>query len=79
MSKRVLIIAVLGAALAACGDSPQGTQAPGAKKADAKAWEGTGNGHVAQGWKSGDQASWEAQLRARAQAQNEYTRAPAQR
>jgi hypothetical protein len=79
MTRHVLIVALLGAVLAACGDKPQTAQEPGAKKSDAKAWEGASNAYVAEGWKAGDQASWEAQLRARAQAQNEYSRAPAQR
>ncbi len=30
--------------------------------------------YAAPGWKGGDQASWEEQMRKRAQGQNEYTR-----
>jgi hypothetical protein len=63
-----LLVAV---SLAACGE--RNTQR--AKKADRKAWEGTENAQAAPGWKAGDQASWENQLRTRAQAQNEYAKA----
>ena len=78
MIKQVLGWVVLGTALAGCGEKPQIGAAP-AKRADAKAWEGAANSYAAPGWKSGDRASWEAQMRERAQSQNEYTRAPAQR
>ena len=77
-SMRVLGAAALALALAACGEKPQTAQAA-AKKSDAKAWEGAQNAYTAQGWKAGDQASWEAQMRTRAQAQNEYVRAAPQR
>lgn len=78
MITRVLMAVLLGLVLVACGDKPQVGAAP-AKKADAKAWEGASNQFVVQGWKSGDQASWEAQMRERAQSQNEYVRSPSQR
>ena len=70
-----LLIAVLGAALglAACGDSSTGVKA--AKKADGKSWEGAGPTFAASGWKVGDKASWEEQMRTRAQNQNDYARA----
>lgn len=66
-------------ALAACGEKPQTAGQPGARKADAKAWEGAQNGaYTASGWKAGDQASWETQLKTRAQqGQNEYSRSAA--
>lgn len=78
------LVALLGAAalLAACGEKPQ-TNAQGVKH-DAAPWSGTSNGtpkegggtaFTAQGWKPGDKASWEAQLKTRAQnGQNEYNR-----
>lgn len=78
MNIRILIVAVLAAGLAACGEKPQTAQ-PAMKKSDGKAWDAAQNGYVEPGWKSGDEASWETQMRARAQNQNEYTRAPAQR
>lgn len=75
--KRILFVALLAAGLAACSEQPQ-TAGTG-KKADAKAWEGANNAYAAEGWKPGDEASWEQQMRKRAQAQNEYERSPAQR
>ena len=63
--------------LVACGEKPQ---VAATKKADDKPWQGAAGGHVAPGWKVGDQASWEEHLKTRSQrGQNEYTRASAQR
>ncbi len=63
--------------LAACGDKPQTVSK---KKADAAAWEGASPAYNDKGWKPGDESSWEAQIRNRAQGQNEYTRtAPGQK
>ncbi|WP_088279261.1 hypothetical protein [Ideonella sp. A 288] len=70
-----LSLLALGLALSACGEKAQTTSA---RKSDGKAWEMAPNGYVAGGWKAGDQASWEQQMRQRAQAQNEYTRSAAQ-
>lgn len=72
--KRVLLVAcVLGVAagLAACGEKVQTTTT---RKADQKAWQGAADPYVVTGWKAGDKASWENQLRTRMQAQNEYNR-----
>ena len=78
------VLALLGTAalLSACGEKPQ-TNAEGVKH-DAAPWSGTSNGtqkegggtsFTAQGWKPGDKASWEAELKTRAQnGQNEYNR-----
>ncbi len=78
--KRTLTAAVLSATallLAACGDKPQ---TAGTKKADAAPWEGATAAYTDKGWKAGDQASWESQIRNRAQSQNEYARtAPGQK
>jgi len=74
---RILIVALLGTGLAACGEKAQTVQSA-QKKSDGKAWDAAHNAYVAEGWKAGDQASWEQQMRARAQNQNEYSRAPAQ-
>lgn len=77
-------VALVGAAalLSACGEKAQ-TNAEGVKH-DAAPWSGTSNGtqkdgggttFTAQGWKPGDKASWEAQLKTRTQnGQNEYNR-----
>jgi hypothetical protein len=73
MIGRIVLVAALAATLAACGEKPQ---TAATKKADGKPWEGVQKSHVAQGWKPGDQASWESQLRVRAQNQNEYVRGP---
>ena len=76
MKNRILIVAMLAAGLAACGEKAQTVQ-PAMKKSDGHAWDGAQNAYVAAGWKAGDKASWETQMRQRAQSQNEYNRAPA--
>jgi ABC-type glycerol-3-phosphate transport system substrate-binding protein len=72
---RAGLAALMGSSLllAACTEKPQ---TAGGKKSDAKAYAGTGEAaFTAPGWKVGDQASWEQQIKARNQAQNEYARA----
>ena len=74
MMMRALTMAMAGAlcvALAACGERPQTASG---RKSDTKASDGPGTAFTASGWKPGDAASWEQQLRARSQAQNEYSR-----
>ena len=57
--------------LSACSEKPQtGT----ARKVDSRAYEGAVPAYTAQGWKAGDETSWEQQLKKRAQHQNEYGR-----
>ncbi len=74
--KSVWVLALLAVSLAACGEKEQTART---RKSDAKPWEGAANTpYAAAGWKAGDQASWEEQMRSRAQNQNEYPRAPAQ-
>lgn len=72
---RLVLIAAAALSLAACGDKPQ--TAAGVKS-DAPAFQsvtGPGNAYNAPGWKAGDKAAWEQQLKTRAQAgQNEYNR-----
>lgn len=60
--------------LAACGEKTAGA----AKKSDVPAYQGStgASAYVADGWKAGDQAAWEQQLRNRMQGQNEYARTP---
>jgi opacity protein-like surface antigen len=66
--------ALMAAGLAACADKPQ-TVSGESRKSDSKPWDGsTQAGYTAPDWKQGDRASWEQQLRARNQQQNEYTR-----
>jgi hypothetical protein len=72
---RTLIVCAsvaLAAGLAACTEKPQ-TQTT--RKADTPASQGTGTPFAAPGWKAGDAASWDEQMRTRAQhGQNEYSR-----
>lgn len=69
------VAAVALAALTACGEKPQ----TGAGiRGDAPLYAGTGSNFMQPGWKPGDKASWEAELKARQlYSQNEYTRTPA--
>ena len=63
-------------ALAACTEKPQVLGESG-RKVDAAAWSASDSakpGFAASGWKGGDKAAWEAQLRARNQAQNDSAR-----
>lgn len=61
--------------LSACAEK---AQTAGTKKVDSPPWQGAQDGYVASGWKPGDKASWEEQMKTRSQGQNEYSRAPAQ-
>jgi len=63
---------LLALALVACGEKAQTTASGPEKKADVPAWKGGNAAFNAPGWVASDQAAWEAQLRARAQAQNDY-------
>lgn len=75
MIRRLHLIAIAALALGtltACGEKPQ----TGAGiRSDAVPYAGTGSNFTEPGWKAGDKAGWEAQLKARQQyGQNEYTR-----
>lgn len=75
MTVRFVAIAVAATLLAACAEKPQ---TAGTRKADTPAYQGAADGYVAPGWKAGDAASWEQQMKTRAQqGQNEYSRASA--
>ena len=63
---------VCALALVACGERVQTTAVGAEKKADTQSWVASDNMYVAPGWTPGDKASWEAQLRARAQSQNDF-------
>ena len=72
----LLLASVVAAALTGCGEKSQELGPSSSKKSDAKAWEGvaTGGEYTAGGYKAGDKAAWEAQLKARTErGQNEYT------
>jgi hypothetical protein len=62
--------------IAGCGEKPQ-TMDASAKKRDAPPWSASDAAEpafAASGWKGGDKAAWEAQMRARNQAQNDFAR-----
>lgn len=66
----------LSLSLAACGEKPQ-TMDASARKVDAEPWttsDAANPAYTAAGWKSGDKAAWEQQIRQRNQAQNDYLR-----
>lgn len=72
MRQRSIVAGVLAMAVAlvACTEKPQTTS----RKDDSKAFQSASGAYVADGWKVGDEASWEQQMRNRAQGQNEYSR-----
>ncbi len=57
--------------LVACTEKPQ---TAGGVRGDSAPFQGTGTPYSVQGWKQGDKASWEQQLKTRTQNQNDYTR-----
>ena len=71
--KTTVVVTALALALVGCAEKAQTAQT---RKSDSKPWDGsTTNEFTVSGWKAGDQASWEQQMRTRAQGQNEYSRA----
>jgi hypothetical protein len=58
-------------ALVACGEKPQFLNST---KASKPAYLGAKNPFVEKGWTPGDKNSWDAQMKARAQGQTEYSR-----
>jgi hypothetical protein len=70
---RLTIIVLAGLLLAACGEKEQ-IMTSSAAKPDAKPWTGANPAFMVPGWKAGDQTTWENQIRARAQTQNENVR-----
>ena len=70
--KGIIFATALVTALAGCGEKPQALES---STRDSAAYTGTGKAFVKEGWKPGDKASWESQLKARGQyGQNDYTR-----
>ena len=70
---RALLLVTSAFALTACGEPQQ--ELRGTVKQDTAAFQGTGKPYVAGGWKTGDKASWEGQLKTRTQAgQNDYNK-----
>ncbi|MBU3599519.1 hypothetical protein ICN28_03195 [Polynucleobacter sp. 30F-ANTBAC] len=74
MIKKISLIGLMASAfaLSACSEQPQGVVA--AKKGDEKATVAADNKYVVPGWTSGDQVSWEKQLKTRSQGQDEYVK-----
>lgn len=68
---RGFLIGLIGLGLTACSESPQVLKS---SKSDEKASAGAKNPYVLKGWEPGNATSWEAQLKKRAQNQDEYTR-----
>lgn len=66
-------VTLLGLALSACTEKPQTI-----RKSDTKSWDATATGYTQPGFTPGNADAWEAQMRKRAQAQNEYARASSQ-
>src|SRR5690349_4223597 len=63
---------VLAFTLAACGEKAQTVASGSEKKVDVPGWQPSNSVYLAPGWTPGDRTSWEAQLRTRAQAQNDF-------
>lgn len=70
----IATLALLVAALAGCAERPQTTDQFAGRSGLQPAWEAAANPFVVPGWKSGDQAAWQAQMTKRAQNQNEFVR-----
>lgn len=69
---RAALLAMAVLALAACGEKEQTLGQNSGH--DTPAAGGTGTVFQVQGWKAGDRASWEQQLKSRAQTQNDYVK-----
>lgn len=69
----VSLSAMAALMLVACSERDQSMTGP-TVKSDSNAWQGAKNGFVAGGWTPGDKGSWEKQIHARGQNQNEYVR-----
>lgn len=69
---RAAVLALAALALAACSEKPQTLGQNSGH--DTPAWSGTGSVFQVQGWKAGDRAAWEQQLKNRSQTQNDYVK-----
>ena len=74
MMRSTMILALTAVAAAGCGDKVQEVGSSPVRKLDTQAWQATAGAYTAAGWTTGDKASWEAQMRTRAQTQNESVR-----
>lgn len=74
MKQLALLVACGALALAGCAEKEQ--TASGVKT-DTASYQGTNRPYVAGGWKPGDRASWEQQMKVRTvQGQNDYAKVP---
>jgi hypothetical protein len=64
-----LAVAVL---IAGCGEKVQTVPVGAEKRSDVRGFQITDNGYLAPGWTPGNESSWEAHLKQRAQAQNDF-------
>lgn len=77
IASTLALAAAVTLGVSACGEKPQDAPLKSGKyqgKPDTRPWEGEPQAFPGTEFKRGDQASWEAALRARLQAQNEYVR-----
>lgn len=75
--KRVILLCATTSLLALGACSEKAQTAGTARKGDAASYTGASAAYTAAGFKAGDKAAWENQIRQRNQGQNEYSRAPA--
>lgn len=68
---RLILITLSALLLAGCGETDQSLAAD-RYQPDTPAYKGVNNAFAEKDWTAGNKASWEKQLRARAQYQNEY-------
>ncbi len=68
------VLLLLAVTLAGCGERAQTSDQLASRRGLQPAWDAAANPFVEPGWKSGDQASWQAQMTKRAQNQNEFVR-----
>ena len=76
MIRRAAVLVLVMTVLSGCAERVQTAEA-GRKKVDAAAWttsDAATPAFTAPGWKVGDKAAWEEQLRKRSQGQNDYQR-----
>ncbi|MEO5843812.1 MAG: hypothetical protein ABIQ33_03120 [Caldimonas sp.] len=69
---KLLLVPVVAVGMLACGEKVQTIPVGTAKKLDAQVWQTKDARYLAPGWTPGDEASWNAQMANRAQAQNDY-------
>lgn len=78
--KRIAVFAVLtafAAAVAGCGELDQTARYEDGKyrgKSDSRPWDNAPLAYVPGAWDKGDHTTWEKQIRARSEGQNEHRR-----